>query len=88
MPKVEDYPRFSDVEMTDRHTKLQKFMEETKIEALLVFGFGRFTTDVFWLTDWPGGREAYVLFQKDQPPVVILQLYNHVPMARGLSVRF
>ncbi len=86
MPKVEDYPRFSDVEMTDRHTKLQKFMEETKIEALLVFGFGRFTTDVFWLTDWPGGREAYVLFQKDQPPVVILQLYNHVPMARVLSV--
>ena len=86
MPKVEDYPRFSDVEMTDRHTKLQKFMEETKVDALLVFGFGRFTTDVFWLTDWPGGREAYVLFQKDQPPVVILQLYNHVPMARVLSV--
>ena len=86
MPNAEEYPRFSDLEMGDRHSKVQNFMEKMEIDALLIFGFGRFTTDVYWLTDWPGGREAYVLFQKDQPPVVILQLYNHVPMARVLSV--
>jgi len=86
MPNVEEYPRFSQVEMADRHTKVNNFMDEKKIDALLVFGFGRFTTDVYWLTDWPGGREAYVLFQKERPPIVILQLYNHVPMARVLSV--
>ena len=72
--------------MAARHHKVYALMEAEGVDAVLVFGSGRFSTDVFWLTDWPGSREAYVLFQKGAAPVVILQLYNHVPMARVLSV--
>ena len=61
-------------------------MDEQKLDAILFFGAGKFSTDVYWLTDWPGGREAYVLFQAGAEPLVIAQLYNHVPMARVLSV--
>lgn len=61
-------------------------MEEQELDALLFYGAGSFSTDVYWLTDWPGGREAYVLFQAGAEPLVITQLYNHVPMARVLSV--
>ncbi len=86
MRKATDFPRFSREEMADRHVKVEAFMDEEGLDALLVFGTGRFSSEIFWLTDWPGSREAYVLFQQDEAPVVLLQLYNHVPMARVLSV--
>jgi Xaa-Pro aminopeptidase len=72
--------------MTVRHGKVRALMEDEGIDALLVYGTGRFSSEIYWLTDWPGSREAYVLFQSDRDPVVVLQLYNHVPMARVLSV--
>jgi Xaa-Pro aminopeptidase len=86
MREAAQFPRFSDAEMAARHAKVEAFMEAQDVDALLVFGSGRFSSEVYWLTDWPGSREAYVLFQKGRPPAVIAQLYNHVPMARVLSV--
>jgi len=86
MREAAQFPRFSDTEMNVRHSKIEAFMEAQGVDALLVFGSGRFSSEVYWLTDWPGSREAYVLFQNGQFPVVIAQLYNHVPMARVLSV--
>jgi Xaa-Pro aminopeptidase len=61
-------------------------MSQEGVEALLVYGTGRYASDVYWLTDWPSSREAYVFFQDSRDPVVLLQLYNHVPMARVMSV--
>lgn len=86
MRTADDFPRFSSDEMAARHAKVEGFMDEQELDAVLFFGSGRFSSDIYWLTDWPGSREAYVLFQKGEPPVVVLQLYNHVPMARVLSV--
>jgi len=85
MSDIGQYPRFSADEMASRHAKVQKLIEENNLAAALVYGSGRFTSDVFWLTDWPGSREAYVLCQAGADPVVLLQLYNHIPMARRLS---
>ncbi len=86
MREAAQFPRFSDAEMAGRHAKADAFMEAQGVDALLVFGSGRFASEVYWLTDWPGSREAYVVFQKGRAPAVMLQLYNHVPMARVLSV--
>ena len=86
MREAAQFPRFSDAEMAERHAKAEAFMEAQGVDALLVFGSGRFASEVYWLTDWPGSREAYVVFQKGRAPAVIAQLYNHVPMARVLSV--
>lgn len=71
--------------MAARHASVRKLMDETGLEALLVYGAGRFASEIYWLTDWPGGREAYALFHQHKPPVLIVQLYNHVPMARLLA---
>ncbi len=79
------FPTFTDEEMAARHANARALMERAGVHALLVYGAGRFASEIYWLTDWPGGREAYVLFQKDKEPVVLVQLYNHVPMARVLS---
>lgn len=85
MRQKSDFPSFSEAEMQARHAKVMALMERENLDGLLLYGTGRFSSDVFWLTDWPGGREAFVLFQADRDPVVILQLFNHVPMARVLS---
>lgn len=86
MRQKSDFPRFSEAEMSARHAKVQAMMERERLDALLVYGAGRFASEVFWLTDWPGSREAFVLLQPDADPVVFVQLFNHVPMARALSV--
>ena len=86
MRDAAQFPRFSDAEMADRHRRVAAVMDEQKLDAIVFFGAGRFATDIYWLTDWPAGREAYVLFQAGAEPLVIAQLYNHVPMARVLSV--
>jgi Xaa-Pro aminopeptidase len=84
MPDVADYPRFAAEEMKSRHQKVYALMEEANVDAMLTYGAGRFS-DIYWLTDWPGSREAYVLFQRGAEPVVLAQLYNHIPVARLLS---
>lgn len=86
MPNRSEYPTFSDGEIASRHAKVDALMDEARIDALLLYGTGRFANEIYWLTDWPGSREAYVLFQTGEEPVVLTQLYNHVPMARVMSV--
>jgi Xaa-Pro aminopeptidase len=61
-------------------------MDQEEADALLVYGTGRYASDIYWLTDWPSSREAYVLMQKGREPVVLMQLFNHLPMARVMSV--
>ena len=72
--------------MAQRHARVHELMDAAEVQAALVYGTGRFASEIYWLTDWPGSREACVLFQQAKQPVILLQLYNHVPMARVLSV--
>ena len=86
MRDCSQFPRFSAAEMAARHASVQALMDQAGLEALLIYGAGRFASEIYWLADWPGGREAYVLFQQGRDPALLVQLYNHVPMARVLSV--
>ncbi len=86
MRLASQFPRFSAQELDSRHRKVAALMEERQLDAILFFGVGQFSTDIYWLTDWPGGRENYILFERDAEPVVLAQLFNHIPMARVLSV--
>jgi Xaa-Pro dipeptidase len=86
MRERSQFPTFSDSEIAARRASVSQLMEQAHLDALLVYGAGRFASEVYWLTDWPGGREAYVLLQQGKDPVLLMQLYNHVPMARVLSI--
>jgi Xaa-Pro aminopeptidase len=86
MRQRSDYPTFSDQEMSRRHKAIQALMDQEGVDALLVYGTGRYASDVYWLTDWPCSREAYVLFQSGKEPVVLMQLFNHFPMAKVMSI--
>ena len=86
MRQRSDYPTFSDREIARRHAAIYSLMEQEGVDALLVYGSGRYASDVYWLSDWPSSREAYVLFQKGREPVILMQLFNHYPMAKVMSV--
>jgi Xaa-Pro dipeptidase len=86
MRQRSDYPIFSDGEIATRHQSVYQLMEQENVDALLVYGSGRYASDVYWLSDWPSSREAYVLFQIGKEPVILLQLFNHFPMAQVMSI--
>ena len=44
------YPTFSDQEMARRHRAIQTLMDQEGVDALLVYGTGRYSSDVYWLT--------------------------------------
>jgi len=86
MRQRNDYPTFSDEEIARRHSAVYSLMEQEGVDALLIYGSGRYASDVYWLSDWPSSREAYVLFQHGREPVILMQLFNHYPMAKVMSV--
>lgn len=85
MRQRSDYPTFSDAELAGRHAATYTLMEQEGVDALLVYGSGRYASEFYWLTDWPGSREALVLVQPGRNPVVLMQLFNHLPMAKVMS---
>ena len=85
MRQRSDYPTFSDAEISRRHKAVYTLMEQEGVDALLFYGSGRYASDIYWLSDWPSSREAYLLMQRGKEPVILMQLFNHFPMARVMS---
>lgn len=85
MRQRSDYPTFSDAELERRHKAVYGLMEQEGVEAALFYGSGRYASDIYWLSDWPSSREAYLLMQPGKAPVILMQLFNHYPMARVMS---
>lgn len=85
MRQRSDYPTFSDAEIDRRHQSVYGLMEQEGVDAMLVYGSGRYASDIYWLSDWPSSREAYLLMQTGKEPVILMQLFNHYPMARVMS---
>lgn len=85
MRQRSDYPTFSDGEIQRRHQAVYSLMAQEGVDAVLFYGSGRYASDIYWLSDWPSSREAYLLMQTGQDPVILMQLFNHYPMARVMS---
>src|ERR1041384_2498722 len=85
MRQRSDYPTFSDAEIQRRHAAVYRLMADEGLDALLFYGSGRYASDIYWLSDWPSSREAYLLMQTSKEPVILMQLFNHYPMARVMS---
>src|ERR1044072_2051554 len=85
MRQRSDYPTFSDAEIQRRHRAIYDLMAQEGVDAVFFYGSGRYASDIYWLSDWPSSREAYLLMQAGKEPVILMQLFNHYPMARVMS---
>jgi Xaa-Pro aminopeptidase len=86
LPTRDGYPTFSEAEIARRHTVVREALREQHFDSLVLYGAGRFESDVQYLSNWPGGREGYVVLPLESPAVLLAQLFNHVPMAQRLSL--
>lgn len=86
VPVRDGFPSFTDSEIARRHAALRNLMTREGIDGLLAYGAGRFNAEMQYLTNWPGGREGFVLLPLDGEPALRVQFFNHVPLARRLSL--
>ena len=67
-----------------------ELLERLDLDALLLFGASSEArmgqADIYWLSNFAGMRENYLLFPRRGDPVLFVQSHNHVPQARQLSV--
>lgn len=79
------YPSFSPAERERRRKALHTVMQEHGLTALVLYGAHRAGTAVGWLTGWPTSREAAVLVRPGERDLLLVQFYNHVPLARRIA---
>ena len=80
-----EYPRFSDAEMARRRAALADVMRKAGVDHLLMCGEQRAGTGVAWLTCWPATIEAYVIVAPGEPQLMVMEWYNHEPLAKKLA---
>ena len=78
------YPEFSDSEFARRRSVLAAAMRAADVECLVAYGAGR-NAEAYWLANWPGTRESYLVWPLAGRPVLLVQLFNHVPNARRMT---
>jgi Xaa-Pro aminopeptidase len=86
IPLRNGYPSFSPEEIGRRHAALRGLLQQRELDCAVVCGPGRFNQDMLFLTNWPGGREGYFLLPAEGEPALLMQLFNHVHMAKKLSL--
>ncbi len=82
-----DVPRFSDAEMARRRSAVEAVMAQRGLEHLVLYGFNRTGSAMFWLTGWPTSAEALAVLTPGRRDVVFIQYYNHVPLAERIATR-
>jgi Xaa-Pro aminopeptidase len=80
------YPRFSDAEYRRREAAIRTLAVGTAVDAVVIYGTGSARHDLQYLTAWPARQEGYLVIGGDEPPVLFVQLFNHVPNAREMAV--
>ena len=86
LPMRDGYPTFSHEAIARRHTAIRSALRDQQLHGLVLYGAGRFNSDIQYLSNWPGGREGYVVLPLEADPTLLVQLFNHVPMAECLSL--
>ncbi|MBO0867352.1 MAG: aminopeptidase P family protein [Micromonosporaceae bacterium] len=76
---------FSGAEYARRYALIGELMREHELAAILFYGT-RGGGDVHYLSNWIPSVEAYLLWPLHGEPVLYVQLDNHLPQARELSV--
>jgi Xaa-Pro aminopeptidase len=83
----QDYPRFSEGEMRRRRELMAALAERSGVDLVLVCGEQRAGGGVGWLTGWPVTAEAIAVIDAARTPVLFIQHYNHVPLARRIAAQ-
>lgn len=79
------YPSFSSYEIERRCRQVRERMDAVGVELIIVCGRGGRDPNVLYLTDWLSTREAWVLFPREGESTMLIQLSNHLPLAKHMA---
>ena len=89
---TEPYPRFSAEELERRWVAVCALLQEADLAALILFSTISAPYEVHYLSNFPTTWESLLVFPAEGEPVLLLELFNHVPNARqiasGVDVRW
>ena len=82
---TEPYPSFSREELARRYSAVRALMQEADLAALLLFGTISSPHEVHYLSNFPTTWETLLVFPLEGEPMLLLELYNHIPNARQIA---
>jgi Xaa-Pro dipeptidase len=78
--------RFSMAEYARRHTALRQLLAENHLAGVVIYGNRGQTSMLHYLANFNPRWEAFLFFPGEGEPVLLVQLYNHLPDAQRVSV--
>jgi Xaa-Pro aminopeptidase len=84
-PDPVPYPRFSAAEFDTRHGYVAELIAAHELDALVVFGNAGSRAEIQYLTGWPPRHDSFLITGSGVEPVLLVQLYNHVPTAEAMA---
>lgn len=78
--------RFSPTEYQRRAGLTQAWLEENDLAALVIYASAYGGDNVRWLTGFKPRHDTYLVWPLAGEPVLLTQLFNHVPNAQRVSV--
>lgn len=80
-----DEKRFSRTEYERRYRLTADWLEKTGVDVLLLYANSYGNGGIRWLTGFAARHDTYLLWPRIGEPVLLTQLYNHVPNAQRVS---
>lgn len=79
------YPHFSREEFSRRWAAVRRIMADNDVAALLAYGNIGSHNEVLFLCNFPVSWEAILVFPLEGEPTLLVQFFNHIPIARKVS---
>lgn len=80
------YPRFSEAEYLRRYPAIGRIAAGAGAEATIVYGDLGSQLDVHYVSNFMPWRDCYVVMPVNGTPTMFVQIYNHWPNSREISV--
>ena len=81
-----DLPSFSQAEYQRRYRSVRNWMQENHLAALVIYASAYGGDNIRWLTGFKPRHDTYLIWPLDGEPVLLTQLFNHVPNAQRVAV--
>ena len=83
---MSEMPLFSAMEYQRRHETTVRWLADSGLQAILIYASAYGGDHVRWLTGFPPRHDTYLLWPLSGDPMLLVQLFNHVPNAKEIAV--
>ena len=79
-------PRFSQAEYQRRTDSVRGWLQDSGLEAVVIYANAYGGDNIRWLTGFKPRHDTYLIWPVADEPVLLTQLFNHVPNAQRVAV--